>query len=39
MGGSALIARKVSRESISDGRLSVIVWCIAFNELRTARKP
>lgn len=38
-GGSALITRIDRRESISDGRLSVTVWCIAFNELRTARKP
>src|SRR5436189_80074 len=37
--GKTLIARKVSRESVNDGRLSVTVWCIAFNELRTARKP
>ena len=38
-GGSALIARNVSRESISAGGLSVTVWCIALSELRTARKP
>jgi hypothetical protein len=38
-GGNALTAHMAARDNISDAKLSLTVWCIAFSELRTARNP
>ena len=38
-GGNASTARIERREKVRPSRLSLMVCCIAFNELRTARKP